>query len=420
VIAMTLTKLMQRAVTVLVAFVAVAVQAAEKPNIVHIVADDLGWKDVGFNGCTDIKTPNIDKLAAGGAKFTQFYVQPMCTPTRACLMTGRYPFRYGLQTIVIPTAAGYGLDTTEWLMPQCLGEAGYKTAIIGKWHLGHADKKYWPKQRGFDYQYGAMIGELDYFTHDEHGVLDWFRNNEPIREKGYTTTLLGDDAVRFINGQDRHKPFYLYLTFNAPHIPYQAPKEYVAKYSSIADTTRRTYAAMVDCLDENIGKVVAALDRKGLRDNTLILFHSDNGGTRDKMFTGQIADVSKITLPCDNGPYRNGKGSLFEGGCRVAACANWPGHIKAQVVNGIIHAVDIYPTFAALAGASTAKCKPLDGVNVWDTMAEDKASPRTEFIYNVEPFRGGMRQGDWKLIWRTTLPSSVELYNLAAEPLRKE
>jgi arylsulfatase A-like enzyme len=134
------------------------------------------------------------------------------------------------------------------------------------------------------------------------------------------------------------------------------------------------------------------------------------------MFTGQMADVSKINLPCDNGPYRNGKGSLFEGGCRVAACANWPGHIKAQTVDGIIHAVDIYPTLAALAGASTAKCKPLDGVNVWDTIAEGKPSPRTEFIYNVEPFRGGMRQGDWKLIWRTVLPTSVELYNLAEDP----
>ncbi len=194
------------AAVLLISFTVVASQAADrKPNIVHIVADDLGWKDVGFNGCTDIKTPNIDALARGGAKFSQFYVQNMCTPTRACLMTGRFPFRYGLQTIVIPTAAGYGLDTSEYLMPQCLGDAGYRTAIIGKWHLGHADQKYWPKQRGFDYQYGAMIGELDYFTHGEHGVLDWFRDNKPVHEEGYTTTLIGDDAVKYINGQDGKK-----------------------------------------------------------------------------------------------------------------------------------------------------------------------------------------------------------------------
>jgi arylsulfatase B len=389
---------------------------SRQPNIVHIVADDLGWKDVGFNGCLDIKTPNIDKLAAQGAKFTQFYVQPMCTPTRAALMTGRYPFRYGLQTAVILSPGAYGLDTNEWLLPQALKEAGYRTAIIGKWHLGHADKKWWPKQRGFDYQYGAMIGELDYFKHDEHGVLDWFRNNQPVKEKGYTTTLLGKDAARLIEKHDTSQPLYLYLAFNAPHTPYQAPKEYVDRYPNIADPTRRIYAGMVTSLDDEVGRVVAALEKKGIRDNTLILFHSDNGGTKNKMFTGQMADVSKINLPCDNGPYRDGKGSLFEGACRVCACANWPGHIKAQTVDGIIHAVDLYPTLAALAGAPTAKCKPLDGLNVWDTIAEGKPSPRTEIVYNVEPFRGAVRQGDWKLIWRALLPSSVDLYNLAQDP----
>ena len=390
-----------------------------KPNIVHIVADDLGWKDVGFNGAADIKTPNLDALAAGGAKFTQFYVQPMCTPTRAALMTGRYPFRYGLQTIVIPGPANYGLDTTEFLMPQCLKDAGYDTAIIGKWHLGHADRKFWPKQRGFDYQYGAMIGELDYYTHSDAGVLDWFRNSKPVKEEGYTTKLLGNDAVKYIGGHDPKKPFYLYLAFNAPHTPYQAPKEYIDRFKHIEDPTRRTYAAMVACLDDEVGRVVAELDRKGLRDNTLILFNSDNGGTKNAMFAGQMADLSKTTIPCDNGPYRDGKGTLFEGGCRVAAFANWPGHIKPQTVDGIIHAVDIYPTFAALAEASTAKCKPLDGVNVWDTIADGKPSPRSEIVYNVEPFRAAIRQGDWKLIWRTLIPTSVDLYNLAEDPEEK-
>src|SRR5215471_17813313 len=173
-----------------------------KPNIVYIVADDLGWKDVGFNGATDLKTPNLDALAAGGARLVQFYVQPMCTPTRAAIMTGRYPFRYGLQTAVIPAVSAYGLDTSEWLMPQALKDAGYETAIIGKWHLGHADKKYWPRQRGFDYQYGPLIGEIDYYTHEVEGRLDWFRNNEPVKETGYSTTLLGNDAVRFIEQHD--------------------------------------------------------------------------------------------------------------------------------------------------------------------------------------------------------------------------
>ena len=392
---------------------------ALQPNIVYIVADDLGWKDVGFNGATDIKTPNIDRLAATGAHFQQFYVQPMCTPTRAALMTGRYPFRYGLQTIVIPGPAGYGLDSSEWLMPQCLKEAGYATAIIGKWHLGHADMKYWPRQRGFDYQYGAMIGELDYYTHSDAGVLDWFRDNKPVVEAGYTTHLLGNDAVKYIDAQTAEKPFYLYLAFNAPHTPYQAPKEYVDRFPDIADPTRRTYAGMVSCLDDQVGRVVTALDAKGLRSNTLIVFHSDNGGTTNAMFAGQMADLSKTKLPCDNGPYRDGKGTLFEGGCRVAACANWPGRIKPQAVDGMIHAVDMYPTLAALAGASTAKSKPLDGLDVWSTISEGKPSPRSEIVYNVEPFRGAVREGDWKLIWRALIPTSVDLYNLAEDPYEK-
>jgi arylsulfatase A-like enzyme len=405
--------------TFAVAILTTAALAADKPHIIHIVADDLGWKDVGFNGCTDIKTPNLDALAASGAKLTQFYVQPMCTPTRACLMTGRYPWRYGLQTAVIPSVSNYGLDTTEWLLPQCLKDAGYKTAIIGKWHLGHADKKYWPKQRGFDYQYGAMIGELDYFTHEEHHVLDWYRDNKQVREKGYTTTLLGSDAVRLIEKHDTATPLYLYLAFNAPHTPYQAPKEYIERYQHIQEPTRRTYAAMITCLDDELGRVVAALDRKGMRSNTLILFHSDNGGTHNAMFAGVMADMSKVKIPCDNGSYRDGKGSLFEGGTRVCAFANWPGRIKAQVVDGLIHAVDIYPTLATLAGASLAKCKPIDGLNVWDTISQGKPSPRSEIIYNVEPFRAALRQGDWKLIWRTMLPSTVDLYNLTQDPSEK-
>ncbi len=390
--------------------------AADRPHILHIVADDLGWKDVGFNGCADIRTPNLDALAMNGARLTQFYAQPMCTPTRAALMTGRYPFRYGLQTAVIPSVSAYGLDTSEWLLPQALKEAGYKTAIIGKWHLGHADKKWWPRQRGFDYQYGAMIGELDYFTHDEHGVLDWFRDNEPVQEEGYTTTLFGKDAARLIEQHDASTPLYLYLAFNAPHTPYQAPQEYIDRYPDIEDPTRRTYAGMVTCLDDEIGRVVAALEEKGMRDNTIIIFHSDNGGTHNPMFTGVMADVSKIKIPCDNGHFREGKGMLYEGGTRVCAFANWPGRIKPHAVDGLVHVVDLYPTLAALAGASTEKCKPLDGVDVWNTLATGAASPRSEIVYNVEPFRAALRQGDWKLVWRTVLPSNVEFFNLAEDP----
>ncbi len=393
--------------------------ADQKPNIVYIVADDLGWKDVGFHG-SDIKTPHLDALAATGVRLEQFYAQPMCTPTRAALMTGRYPFRYGLQTAVILSGHTYGLPTDEWLLPQTLKEAGYATAIIGKWHLGHADPKYWPRQRGFDHQYGPLIGELDYFTHEQHGRVDWYRNNKVVKEKGYTTTLLGDDAVKLIAAHDPATPLYLYLAFNAPHTPYQAPREYLDRYPDIADPSRRAYAASITAMDEQIGRVVEALERRGMREHTLIVFQSDNGGTRNAMFAGE-GDMSKIKIPCENGPYRDGKGSLYEGGTRVVALANWPGHVAAgSTVNEMIHVVDLYPTIAALAGASTAKCKPLDGLNVWPTISAGTASPRTEIIYNVEPFRAGVRDGDWKLIWRAPLPSVPELYNLAQDPSEKD
>jgi arylsulfatase A-like enzyme len=401
----------------LTGFAALTSHAADrKPNILFIAADDLGWRDVGFHG-SDIKTPNLDKLAGGGVRLEQFYAQPMCTPTRAALLTGRYPLRYGLQTGVIPAGQGYGLPADEWLLPQALKDAGYATAIIGKWHLGHGDKRYWPRQRGFDYQYGPLIGEIDYFTHECEGVVDWYRNNQRVKEKGYSTTLLGDDAVRFIGQRDAAQPFYLYLAFNAPHTPYQATPEYLDQYKHIADPHRRAYAASITAMDDQIGRVLDALARKQLRDSTLILFISDNGGTRNAMFAGAMADVSKVTIPCDNGPYREGKGMNYEGGTRVVALANWPGHLPAGVtIKEMMHVVDWYPTLARLAGASTAKCKPLDGLDIWPTLSEGKPSPRTEVVYNIEPFRAAVRQGDWKLVWRATLPQSVELYNIPQDP----
>jgi arylsulfatase A-like enzyme len=389
-----------------------------QPNIVYILADDLGWKDVGFHG-SNIKTPNIDRLAATGARLEQFYAEPMCTPTRAALMTGRYPVRYGLQTAVIPSAGKYGLATDEWLLPQALREAGYETAIVGKWHLGHAKREYWPRGRGFDHQYGAMLGEIDYFTKEAHGTRDWFRDEKVAGDEGYVTTLLGDEAVKLIDEHDPKKPLFLYLAFTAPHAPYQAPKEYLDKYSSIEDPARRAYAAMITAMDDQIGRVLAALEKQKMLDNTLIIFHSDNGGPRSAKLTGEV-DTSGGTIPPDNGPYRDGKGSVYEGGTRVAALASWPGRIKSGTsIDQPIHVVDMYPTLAGLAAASVAKQKPLDGVDMWPTISEGKPSPRREVVYNVEPSVAGIREGDWKLVWTTTLPTRVELFNLRTDPFEK-
>lgn len=391
--------------------------AAERPHVLFILADDLGWKDVGFHG-SDIATPNIDKLAETGARLESFYVQPMCTPTRAALMTGRYPMRYGLQTGVILSAGTYGLATDEWLLPQALREAGYATAIVGKWHLGHADQAFWPHERGFDLAYGPLIGEIDHFDHTSHGVTDWYRNGAVIEEEGYDTTLFGAEAVRVIETHDTASPLFLYLAFTAPHTPYQAPQEYLDRYAHIADESRRAYAAMITAMDEEIGRVVDALERAGMREDTLIVFCSDNGGTRDKMFAGEGAVAGE--LPPDNGPYRAGKGSLYEGGTRVVALANWPGRIAPGVVDGMMHMVDMYPTLAALAGADTARSKPLDGMDVWGTLSANAPSPRVEVVYNIEPYRGAVRQGDWKVVWMSLLPPSIELFDLTADPSEAE
>jgi arylsulfatase A-like enzyme len=358
--------------------------AAPKPNIVFLLADDLGYTDVGFHG-SEIKTPNIDKLATEGAKLEAFYVQPVCSPTRAALMTGRYPMRHGLQVGVVRPWAQYGLPLNERTLPQALQEAGYFTAICGKWHLGHFQRAYLPTQRGFLHQYGHYNGALDYFTHLRDGGFDWHRNDQVCRDEGYTTKLLGDEAVRLIEQQDTSRPLFLYVPFNAPHSPLQAPQEYLDRYAHLADPKRRTYAAMVSCVDDQIGRIVAALEKRGLRDRTLIAFSSDNGGP--------------LQLGATNGSLRAGKGTLYEGGVRVSAFANWPGQIAAgTVVSQPLHMVDWYPTLLTLAGATLEQKLPLDGRDAWPTISKGAATPHDEILHNIAPGNGAIRVGAWKLI----------------------
>lgn len=393
-----------------------AVAQGVRPNIIYIVADDMGWKDVGYHG-SDIKTPNLDKLAATGARLEQYYAQPMCTPTRAALMTGRYPMRYGLQTGVIPGAGTYSLPLDEYLLPQLLRDAGYRTVMSGKWHLGHAKKEFWPYQRGFDYHYGCVVGEIDHFKKSSHGVPDWFRNDKAIVEEGFDNTLFGQEAVKQIKAHDTAKPLFLYLAFTAPHTPFQAPPAYLARYASISDPNRRAYAAMISVIDDEVGNVLAALDEKKMLKNTLIVFQSDNGGVKSAAFAGDTPVQGE--LPADNGPYRDGKGTVYEGGTRVVAFANWPGKIRPGIVNQMIHTVDWYPTLAKLANARLGKNKALDGLDVWSAVSANRPSPRKELIYNIEPTGGAIREGDWKLVWQTALPQKVELFNIARDPSEK-
>lgn len=386
-----------------------AAARARQPHILYILADDLGFADLGFRG-SDIATPSIDSLAANGLVLEQFYTQPLCTPTRAALMSGRYPFRQGLQTGVIPSGGTYGLPLDERTLPQVLAGAGYRTAIVGKWHLGHADRAFWPGNRGFQSSYGPLIGEIDHFTHRSHGVLDWYRDGQPLEEAGYDTDLFGAEAVRIVNGHDAGTPLFLYLAFTAPHTPFQAPAAWEARYGHIADPNRRTYAAMVSAMDAQVGAVLAALEARGMRRDTLVIFHSDNGGTRSKMFVGEAEQPGE--LPASNAPLRDGKGSLYEGGIRTGAVINWPGQVAPGRAQGLFHVVDMLPTLAGIAGAGTAGTRPLDGADMSAALLGRAASSRREIVANVEPVQAAVREGRWKLVWTPVLPPKVELFDL--------
>ncbi|MGI8784248.1 MAG: arylsulfatase B [Acidobacteriota bacterium] len=401
-----------------------ATQEAVKPNIVFILADDLGRADVGFNGGKEIKTPNIDQLAASGARLDQFYVQPVCTPTRAALMTGRYPMRHGLQVGVVRPWAQYGLPLAERTLPQALKEAGYATAIIGKWHLGHFQPAYLPTRRGFDHQYGQYNGAIDYFSHERDGGHDWHRDDKASHDDGYSTHLLAQDAVKFIRNNGGAKPFFLYVPFNAVHAPHQVPDKYKESYVRLQEP-RRTYAGMLAAMDEAIGQLIAALDEKGLRENTLIIFSSDNGGPAPGRVT-------------DNGLFRAGKATLYEGGVRAAACVAWRGRIQSgTVINQPLHMVDWYPTLLKLGGASPKQELPLDGRDAWAAIAAGKTSPHQEILINTTPTNGAIRMGDWKLVLNGSRSSGeagevdggkdqtkngdvLELFNLSDDPYEKK
>ena len=395
----------------LLATAAFAAKPATKPNIIIIVADDLGYADVGFNSAKDMKTPNLDKLANSGMRFKSLYSQQMCTPTRAALMTGRYPMRYGLQTFVITPGQTYGLKTDEITMADALKNAGYDTYAVGKWHLGHADEKYWPQNRGFDYFYGCALGEVDFYSKKRNGVIDWQRNGKHLKEEGYFTTLITDDAVRLIDQQPADKPFFLYMAHLAVHSPYQAPQKYLDRVKDIKEEPRRTYAAMAAAMDDSVGDVLKALERKGVRDNTIVLFLSDNGGIK-KYGSIMAKGKGERPAPANNGPLRGSKGSLYEGGVRSVSAINWPQHIRPGETTDIFHVVDIMPTLVKLAGGKMPTDRPIDGKNIWPAITQGKASPRNEVLINAEMHRGAVRKGDWKLIKSATLPSSIELYNI--------
>lgn len=359
----------------------------------------MGWEQVGFNGGKEVPTPNIDRIAKEGVKLTQFYVQPVCSPTRACFMTGRYAWKNGME--VRPTAQSrHGMLLDERTLAEALREAGYETWMVGKWHLGEWQRPHLPLQRGFDHHYGHYSALIDSFTHMRGPVLDWHRNGRPVIEEGYSTFLLAAEASTLIESHDGRSPFFLFLPFNAVHGPHQAPEKYLAKYEHLSRGGPQR--AQLECMDLAVGRVVSALERKGFLDSTLVMFTNDNGGTR-------------IT---SNGPYRGFKSHYHEGGVRVPAALRWPGRIPARSVSDeVLHVVDLFPTFAGLAGAKTDSGLPLDGFDAWATIAEGASSPRVEVVHSLDV----IRVGDWKLIEEGATyygwpEQPLQLFNIREDP----
>ena len=363
-------------------------QETAAPNIILFVADDLGWSDVSYQG-SEIQTPELDRLAAGGARFDRFYAQPLCSPTRGAIMTGRSPVRTG---VLKPFEPWYeeGLPLNEKILPQYFKEEGYDTYAIGKWHLGPNHVSYHPQNRGFDYFYGSVNGFFNHYTHAVWRGVDWQRNGETVIEEGYSTELIADDVIRIIQSQDENTPLLLYVAMQAPHTPHQAPEAAIAEYAHIEDETRRVFAAMVSEMDRQIARVMTALDDSSMADNTLVMFISDNGGNEN--------------LGANNGEYRGGKTSPLEGGIHVPALMYWPGQIAAGTEYADLFAVeDILPTFLGVAGVDQEYPLPIDGVNKWPAISqgievEDNESILVKWSDAGADYDYAYFKDDWKMV----------------------
>ncbi len=384
---------------------------AGQPNILVIMCDDLGYSDVGFNGATDIVTPELDRLAKNGAILTSAYVaHPFCGPSRMGLMTGRYPHEFGAPFNLPETGDGneeyyqQGVDVNETLISKVLQNAGYYTGAIGKWHMGTAPQ-FHPNRRGFDYYYGFLGGGHKYFPEQYRPiyeqqvqagaeriwdyVLPLERNGAEVDANEYITDALSHDAVRFLKeASTRDQPFFLYLAYNAPHTPLEAKEEDMQRFSSIQDKKRRTYAGMVYAVDRGVGEIVEALKSSGSFDDTLIVFLSDNGG--------------KLIAGATNEPLKEGKGSVYEGGYRVPMFFHWPRRVAAGTrYQHTVSALDFYPTFASLGGGEIPQGKHLDGKDIWDDFLAGRNPRKGEMIFALRHQLGfsdvGARQDQWKI-----------------------
>jgi len=374
-----------------------------RPNILLILADDLGYGDVGFNGATDIRTPSLDRLAAEGTIFSSAYVvHPFCGPSRMALLSGRYPYEFGAPFNLPDHSKGryrdQGISTNETLISTVLQDSGYRTGIMGKWHLGQ-QPEFHPNSRGFDDFYGFLGGGILYFgpykaNNKQGNVWDYKRFPEhngvdvtTLTADDYMTDVLSGEGVRFINESSKsEQPFFLFMSYNAPHTVLAAKEDDLAQYPDLTGK-RRTYAAMVHALDRGVGNVVDSLKATGQYDNTLIVFFSDNGGRTDQ--------------GASNLPLKGRKGDTYEGGYRTPMFFHWPDVVKAgERYEHPVTALDFYPTLSGLAKAKIPADKQLDGKDIWDSLLTAKNPREGELIYTIRHQSNmtdvGARRDQWK------------------------
>ncbi len=376
--------------------------ATQDPNIVFILVDDVGWNDVGYNG-SEISTPNIDALAASGVKLNRSYVFPICSPTRAALMTGQNPLKYGVDS---PMALDGTLPLNLTLLPEHLKSAGYETWLVGKWHLGHKERASRPNERGFDHSYGFLNGWVDHYTHVFNGGLDWQRNGVTVREEGHATALLTKEAIGLLKDHNEENPFFLYMAYNAPHTPLQLIEGVTKTYPEIKDMDRRVYAEMMTDLDMHIGRLIAELDTQGVLDNTLIIFMSDNGGDREG-------------LGSDNTPLRGGKGRGFDGGLRTPAFVSWQGKLDGnQTLDEPVFIQNWAPTLLDVAGVDFTEAK-FDGASHWPLITGQTKTAAPEFVAMGMPRSRAVMSWPYKYVDHTprfTTDRSTYLFNVKDDP----
>lgn len=397
----------------------------EKPNFIIIYCDDLGYGDLGCYGSDTCRTPNLDALAADGIRFTDWYSNsPVCSPSRASLLTGKYPIHAGVSQILGGKRGTPGLPVTETTLAAALKSAGYHTALFGKWHLGMS-REHSPNAHGFDEFFGFKAGCIDYYSHifyweqanGVNPVHDLWHNETEVWENGrYMTSLITEKAVRYI--EEVKGPFFLYVAYNAPHYPMHAPKEYMDRFAHLP-WDRQVMAAMIAAVDDGVGEIVRALKSKGMYEDTVIFFSSDNGPSTESR--NWLDGKEDLYYGGTAGVFRGHKASLFEGGIREPAILCYPAGLPRGVVNRDVYAMmDIMPTFLSLAGIDPSKYH-MDGVNIYDAL-QSSANPPQRSLYWEYAGQLAIRQGPWKLVLNGKLDFTrgtaepVHLSNLIEDP----